>query len=112
MKLETDADKIAKLFNSIDKLKNIAIYSQKKLEGGTNYHIYDLSFVTLKISYGNVTKIIEFDDTHRVIVDHDGGPQFRGPNSDQWDIETTDMFYNFIDNIIPSLDTIDNIFIF
>lgn len=112
MKFKTDADKIVTLFSNIDKIKPLAVYSQQKLYGGTNYHVYDLSFVVLQISYGDVTKIIKFDDTHQVIVNHDGGPQFKGPSSDMWDGETTDMFYNLIDNILPSIDRINDIFLF
>jgi len=68
--------------------------------------------IKLKFSSGNAHTIIEFDKDHHVRHTVGGVPLFFGPSSDKWDIETSDMFNEFIDNTLDKIDIIGDIFIF
>ncbi len=112
MKRETENDKAKRMWDNFEKLKEISTISYITV-GQTRYTVYNImNLVNIKISNGNVYKIVEFDKDHRVEIYDSGAPKFVGPTSNMWDGETTDMFYNFVDNVLHNLDDITKIFIF
>lgn len=108
----TDNEKLNKFFKEVTRMNKFSVVTYEII-GGVQYKVYTIDgLIQVKISHGDTSRIINFDDTHRVEQHYKGAPKFIGPGSDMWDNETTDMFNEFIDGALQNLDTIESIFLF